>query len=206
MRNLSQPSFAAGSLELVPQNYFVPLNLYHVFGRNAPVEIDVGCGDGAFLAALASQEPEHDFLGIERLFGRVQSACRRLSEGRIGNTRILRVESSYAIRYLIPSGSVAAFYLNFPDPWPKRRHQWRRIVNEEFFKSVHRALLPGGVLRIATDQVDYFNQIQRVSSQAEGFVADCADLELPPTTFEKRFRHQRVKVHQLVLRKISAVR
>jgi tRNA (guanine-N7-)-methyltransferase len=99
------------------------LDIEKVFGRSAPLQVDLGCGDGSFLCALAQRNPDQNFLGIERLLGRIRSAARKAAM--VGNVRLLRMESSYAVRYLLPAGLVETFYLLFPDPWPKRRH-WRR--------------------------------------------------------------------------------
>ena len=122
----------ASEVELVPANCFQPLDLPAVYGRVAPLEIDLGCGDGSFLAALARESPEKNFLGIERLLGRVRSACRRIERAGLTNARVMRFEISYAVEHLLPPGSVTAFYLLFPDPWPKRRHAPRRLVTESF--------------------------------------------------------------------------
>jgi tRNA (guanine-N7-)-methyltransferase len=209
MRKSKELSPAATGSEFVPENYFVPLDLNRVFGRMASVEIDIGCGDGAFLVALASQNPERNFLGIERLLGRARCACRKIAQQKLDNARVIRVESSYAIRYLLPPASVAVFYLMFPDPWPKRRHQRRRIITEEFLGSIRRALLPYGLLRIATDQYDYFTEIQRAVNQRCGFVVEAFRgdaFNIPTTTFEKRFRDQRLEIHRLALRKVWDVR
>jgi tRNA (guanine-N7-)-methyltransferase len=80
-------------------NCFEPLDLRSIFGRRAPVEVDLGCGDGTFLAALAAENPDTDFLGIERLLGRVRSACRKIERNGLTNARILRFEISYAVEY-----------------------------------------------------------------------------------------------------------
>src|SRR4051812_6626980 len=136
--------------ELVPENYFQPLELDSVFSRRAPVEIDLGCGDGSFLAAMAQQNPERNFLGLERLLGRVRSACRKIAQAGLQNARVVRIESSYAVAHLFPPQSVSIFYLLFPDPWPKRRHHSRRLVNEKFLDSIFRALGGDGLFVVAT--------------------------------------------------------
>jgi tRNA (guanine-N7-)-methyltransferase len=107
------------------------LDLEKLFGRNAPLHVDLGCGEGSFLCALAQRMPKKNFLGTERLLGRIRAAACKATT--ITNVRLLRMEISYAVRYLLPPGSVEAFYLLFPDPWPKRRHWRRRIVNENFW-------------------------------------------------------------------------
>jgi tRNA (guanine-N7-)-methyltransferase len=196
-------------IELIPETYVAPLDPISIFGRGAPLHVDLGCGDGSFLCELAQRHPDKDFLGIDRLVGRVGKACRKASA--LENVRILNVESSYAVGYLLPERSVETFYLLFPDPWPKRRHHRRRIVTPDFLDSIHRALADDGFFRIATDQLDYFEQIQRVGENHSGFAivdvnASPARTDLPPTKFERRFSALGSPIYRLVLRKISAVR
>jgi tRNA (guanine-N7-)-methyltransferase len=193
---------ASADAEIIPANYFAPLDLEAVYGRSAPIEVDLGCGDGAFLAAIAAANPARDFLGIERLYGRVQSARRRIMLGELTNARVLRVETSYAVQQLLPAESVALCHLMFPDPWPKRRHWRRRVVTADFLTSIHRALVPLGLLRIVTDQTDYFREIERLAGESAQFVTN-SDPEPPrsPSTFEKRFSPS--EIYRLVLRKVS---
>ncbi len=134
-------------VQLIPESYTVHLDLLKIFERDAPLHVDLGCGDGTFLFALAQRYPEKNFLGIERLSGRVEKASRKAAK--IDNMRVLNVETSYAVRYLLPEQSVETFYLLFPDPWPKRRHHRRRIVTPDFLNSIHASLEENGVLRIA---------------------------------------------------------
>jgi tRNA (guanine-N7-)-methyltransferase len=189
--------------ELIPEDYFAPLDPAAIFARPAPLELDLGCGDGSFLVALAEKFPEHNFLGIERLFGRVRSACGKAARASLPNVRVLRVESSYAVQYLFPLGSIAAMHLLFPDPWPKKRHHRRRIVTREFLASVHRALAPGGRLRVATDQRDYFRAMREVISAAEFREEENhKDAAFPLTTFEKRFAAEGLPNYRLELRKV----
>jgi tRNA (guanine-N7-)-methyltransferase len=170
------------------------------------VEVDLGCGDGTFLAALAAENPDTDFLGIERLLGRVRSACRKIERDGLTNVRILRFEISYAVEYLLPPGSVTAFHILFPDPWPKRRHASRRLVSEGFLAALHRALGPGGVVRIATDDRPYFRQITRMASASELFgLNPNAEGAAAASKFEHRFRGRGVAIHRLELRKVSPV-
>ena len=207
-------------IELIPETYVAPLDLLAIFGRVAPLQVDLGCGDGSFLCELAQLHPDRDFLGIDRLVGRVAKACRKAIA--VENVRILNVESSYAVGYLLPEGSVETFYLMFPDPWPKRRHHRRRIVTKDFLESTHRALENGGILQIATDQFDYFRQIERlartsslqVSEKLDGLKPSSLGEEtssdkndgFPLTKFERRFSALGAPIYRLALRKISPVR
>ena len=195
-------------IELIPETYVAPLDLPATFGRIAPLHVDLGCGDGSFLCELAARCPQKNFLGIERLVGRVAKACRKAAE--LDNVRVLNMESFYAVRYLLPEASVETFYLLFPDPWPKRRHHRRRIVKTDFLDSIHRALVEDGSFRIATDQLDYFNQISHLTRTHSGFEivdlnASPARTEFTRSTFERRFREQNVEVYRLALRKVSPV-
>jgi tRNA (guanine-N7-)-methyltransferase len=196
-------------IELIPETYVAPLDLLAIFGRIAPLDVDLGCGNGDLLCELAHRHPARNFLGIEKLLGRVAKARRKSAN--LENVRVLNVESCYAIRYLLPEASVQNFYLLFPDPWPKRRHHRRRIVTREFLDSIHRALEPGGLLHIATDQLDYFTQMQRIADLPGKL--ECLkhssfrqDVDLPLTKFERRFSDQGAPIYRLVLRKISPVR
>ena len=130
--------------EYVPESLTKPLNWGEIFPRCAPIEIDLGCGDGAFLMAMARANPEHNFLGIERLLGRVRKICRRVAREDLKNSRVLRIEVAYAVSNLLPADSIIAFHLLFPDPWPKRRHHRRRAFTAQFLSCIHRALIGGG--------------------------------------------------------------
>ncbi len=165
--------------------------------------MDLGCGDGSFLCAVAQRLPNKNFLGIERLSYRVRAAARKA--GSLNNVRLLQIESSYAVRYLLPARSVETFYLLFPDPWPKRRHHRRRIVTQDFLTCVHTALEKNGVIYIATDHLDYFRKINEIARSTSGFAMAKLDVELPPSGFELIFRQKGAPIHWLALRKVSPV-
>ena len=177
-----------------------------MYGRVAPLEVDLGCGDGSFLAAIAEKNPERDFLGIERLAGRVRSACRRIERARLGNARVLRLEISYVVERLLPPNSVIAFHLMFPDPWPKRRHASRRLVSESFLASMHRALGAEGRVRMSTDDFAYFRQIAQLVSRSPLFAVNSGAIPTSAVSkFEKRFTHEGAAIHRLELLRVSPV-
>src|SRR5262245_40028186 len=181
------------------------LDLIQLFGRNAPLHVDLGCGDGSFLCEMAQQFPKRNFLGIERLTKRVEKVRRKAEK--IDNVRILRADTLYAVRYLLPESSVETFYLLFPDPWPKRRHQFRRIFTRAFLDAIAVTLEKHGVLRVATDQLDYFHQIERLSRTHSSFkVVDSHDLVLPLTKYDRSFREHGSPIYRQTLRKTSPVR
>jgi tRNA (guanine-N7-)-methyltransferase len=181
------------------------LDLAQLFGRSAPLHVDLGCGDGSFLCHIAREFPAKDFLGIERLTKRVEKVRRKTQM--IDNLRVLGAETLFAVRYLLPESSVETFYLLFPDPWPKRRHQERRVFTHDFLDAIAMALEQNGILHIATDQLDYFHQIERLSRALSRFnIVDFDDAVLPITKFERRFREQGVPIYRLTLRKTSPVK
>jgi tRNA (guanine-N7-)-methyltransferase len=193
-------------VELVPVNCFAPFDFAEIYGRHAPVEIDLGCGDGSFLAAIASENPDRDFLGIERLVGRVRSASGKIARSGLKNARVVQFEISYALERLLPENSVASFHLMFPDPWPKRRHAPRRLMSEKFPALLHRALATNGIVRIATDDSEYYRQIMRLFSASSLFaVVSDAVPATAMSKFEKQFTLAGVKIHRLALRKVSPV-
>jgi tRNA (guanine-N7-)-methyltransferase len=194
-------------IELVPELEVARLDLVQFFGRNAPLHVDLGCGDGSFLCQMAQNFPKRNCLGIERLTKRVEKVRRKAEK--IENVRILRADTLFSVRYLLPESSVETFYLLFPDPWPKRRHQFRRIFTADFLDAIAIALEQQGVLRIATDHIDYFHQIERLSCAHPQFQVvpqPPDDSVLPVTKFETKFRELGAPIYRLTLRKTSPVR
>ena len=181
------------------------LDAKKIFGRRAALHVDLGCGDGSFLCALAQRMPGKNFLGIERLLGRFRSAA--VKAAKIRNVRVLRMESSYVVRYLLPPRSVETFYLLFPDPWPKRRHWRRRIVTPDLLNAISRALVHGGTLLIATDHVSYLEKIKEIAqTNLDLAIVDPANVDLPQSRFARVFQQKGVAIHWLDLRKVSPVR
>lgn len=224
LESAHRPESLRGSPLIKLDSLIDHLDLEKIFGRNAPLHVDLGCGDGGFLCALAQRMPDKNFLRIERLNRRVERTCRKAEK--VDNMRVLNAETSYAVRYLLPENSVETFYLLFPDPWPKRRRQRRRIFSDDFLDSITAALEEGGLLRVATDQVDYFRQMERLSRAHPQFeIGDVTrwhrhpadetvgwkpmppdDGTLPSTKFERKFREQGAAIHWLEVRKVSPVR
>lgn len=143
--------------ELIPEDYFRLLRREEIFpDTSRPLELDVGSGDGTFLISMARQFPDRDFLGIERLGGRVSKIRRAAAKGRLDNVRILCLESSYALGWLLPDSCASRLHLLFPDPWPRKKHQRRRFIQPDNLAALHRVLRPGGDLLFKTDHADYF--------------------------------------------------
>ena len=165
------------------------LDLAKLFPQAQPLEVELGSGDGSFLAEYARRHPEHNFIGIERLLGRLRKLDRKGQRAGLANLRGVRIECSYFVEYLLPPGSVAALHIYFPDPWPKRKHRRHRLVNERFPTLARRALAPGGTVYLRTDDRDYFEQMVTVFAAEPAFhaVETPGELALLLTDFEREF-------------------
>lgn len=147
------------SLRRVPSDWLHPMDLGNVFDRAGPVDIDLGCGKGRFLLARASAHPEVNFLGIDRMLRRIRKIDHKAQRRGLDNIRLLRIEAYYAVSYLIPADAIRTYFIFFPDPWPKKRHHDNRLFNPRFVDALHRTLVPGGVVHVATDHQPYFEAI-----------------------------------------------
>jgi len=175
-----------------PANWLDPLDWTQVFPKAQPVEIDIGSGKGGFLLWAAQAIPERNFLGIERQLIRLRKVDKKILRLQLPNARQMRCEASYLVSKLIRDGAVAAYHIYFPDPWPKRRHHPRRLFQPEFIRELHRTLGKGGAVHAATDDLDYFEYIQKVMRASGLFTEQETDL-LPveaQTEFEKIFLAQ----------------
>lgn len=147
------------SLRVMPEQWLDPEPVTSWFSEDQPLEIDLGCGKGRFLLARAAACKGVNFLGIERLLGRVNKLERKAQKAGLNNVRICRVEGYYATRFLIPRCSVRTYYIFFPDPWPKRKHHQHRIMNVRFVDALYETLEPGGIVHFATDHLPYFYEV-----------------------------------------------
>lgn len=191
------------TLILTPKSYIQPLPLEELFGAGRRIEVELGAGDGSFLAAWAKAHPEIQFLGIERLLGRLRKIDRKAKRAGLRNLRLVRIEASYLVDYLLPPESVAAFHIYFPDPWPKRRHWKNRLITEGFTHSLRKRLRPGGIVYLRTDNEDYFRQM------VESFAAnpDFEKIETPAhllaavTDFEREFHKKGIPTLEAAYRR-----
>src|SRR2546422_4795723 len=103
-----------------------------LFARAQPLEVELGSGDGSFVLRYAQLYPDRNLLGVERLLGRLRKIDRKGLRAGLTNLRLVRLEASYFLRYLLPDGSVRALHVYFPDPWPKRKHRKNRLINAGF--------------------------------------------------------------------------
>ncbi len=171
------------------------INLASLFPSDQPLEVELGSGDGSFLAGYAGLHPGHNFIGVERLLGRMRKLDRKGRLASLTNLRGVRIESSYFLEYLLPAGSAVALHIYFPDPWPKRQHRRHRLINERFPPLARQALAPGGTVYLRTDDEDYFGQMVTVFEASRDFrqVETPEELAGLLTDFEKDFQGRGVK-------------
>ncbi|MCS1410810.1 MAG: tRNA (guanine-N(7)-)-methyltransferase [Verrucomicrobia subdivision 3 bacterium] len=172
-----------------PYSYFEPLPLDCIFPSNAPLEVEIGCGNGSFLITYAAQNPETNFLGIERLLGRIRKLDRKAKRAGVSNIKIVRVEAAYCVEYMLPPESIHACHIYFPDPWPKKKHWKKRLIAPKFVEQLAVALQLGGRVYLRTDNEPYFEQILQVFGDNKRFQATVAPPELTQivTHFERSF-------------------
>jgi tRNA (guanine-N7-)-methyltransferase len=168
-----------------------PLDAATVFGRVAPLVVEVGFGMGQSTAAIAAARPETDFIGIEVHEAGVGALLQRIEALGLANLRIVRHDAVEVLTSMIAPGSLAALHLFFPDPWPKKRHWKRRLVQPAFAALVASRLAPGGVWHAATDWQPYAEQmltVMRAEGLLENTAADYAPRPeaRPLTKFEQR--------------------
>jgi tRNA (guanine-N7-)-methyltransferase len=211
MENLSPASSPAppaagplpeGTLILRP-DIMQRLDLPAIFGNTRPVELELGAGDGSFLVNYTALHPEHNFLGAERLLGRLRKIDRKGRRAGLTNLRVLRLEASYLLEWMVPAGSLDAIHVYFPDPWPKRRHWKNRLINERFTHLAHHALKPEGTVYLRTDDLPYFEQMERVFAGNPGFSrTDTAEeLQAVKTDFERGFNAQGIPTNRAAFRR-----
>ncbi|MES9972166.1 MAG: tRNA (guanosine(46)-N7)-methyltransferase TrmB [Candidatus Thiodiazotropha sp.] len=170
-----------------------PLDLAALFGRQAPVTLEIGFGNGEALAQLAARHPHEDFLGVEVHTPGVGHLMLKLAQQESHNVRILQTDAMQLLRQQIPEACLERVLLYFPDPWHKRRHHKRRIVQQEFADLMYRVLKPDGVIHMATDWKAYAKQMMAVFTQHRGFANQAGKGNYSPrpetrplTKFEQR--------------------
>ena len=178
------------------------LDRENIFGRKAPLVLEIGSGMGETTAAIAAAHPEADFLAVEVHGPGVGSLLNRLAAQELANVRVVRHDAVEVLRHMIPDAALAALHLFFPDPWPKKRHHKRRLVQPAFAALAASKLAPDGILHAATDWPDYADHMHEVLSKENllesartGFV------ERSVTKFEARGRRLGHPIRDLYFRR-----
>jgi len=185
----------APALRLDPERALESLDWGEVFESDGPVEIELGIGVGRFLLASAAQRPEVNHLGIEWANKYLRIAERRADKRGLKNIRFARLDGRELICRTVPDHSVSAYYVFYPDPWPKKRHHKRRFFQPETLDHLVRTLVPNGWLHVATDHEEYWSVIEpllegdaRFVRQAEfGGPAFPLPTDGPLTNYEEKY-------------------
>ncbi|MFY8215942.1 MAG: tRNA (guanosine(46)-N7)-methyltransferase TrmB [Chthoniobacterales bacterium] len=168
-----------------------------------PLEIDVGCHRGAFVVEMASRYPGSRFLGIERQRSRAERCGSKLRRIELANGYVVQGDGLDVASRILPDRSVAKIHVSFPDPWPKRRHHVRRMVNEEFLHAAHRLLAVGGELRLMTDDEPYFRAMELAANQTAALWSEAPwedGREVAETEFQRKFAAKGLVPFRLALR------
>jgi tRNA (guanine-N7-)-methyltransferase len=196
--------------QLLPR-YGIPFSRQHIdlkeiFGRKAANILEIGCGMGETTAAIAAAHPEADYLGIEVHTPGVGSLLKLIEAQGITNLRLIQHDAVEVLREMIPPASLDGAHIFFPDPWPKKRHHKRRLIQPDFASLLASRLRPGGYLHLATDWQEYAEQMLQVLS-AEPQLENSAEAYAPrpgyrpQTKFETRGLRLGHGVWDLVFRK-----
>jgi tRNA (guanine-N7-)-methyltransferase len=180
-----------------------------LFGRQGPRILEIGFGNGASLAEMAANHPENDYLGIEVHKPGVGNLLLQVEKQALKNIRVSNDDAVEVLERQIPGASLDAVFLFFPDPWHKRKHHKRRIIQSDFAQLVHRKLKPGGLFHMATDWKNYAEYMMAVMSSADGFenIAGGGQYTARPeyrplTKFEQRGHRLGHGVWDLIFKKV----
>ena len=196
-------------VSLNPEELDGKIDFPKLFGRSGPVEVEIGCGKGTFLVNQADTEPDVNFIGIEWANKYYRHAVDRIGRWDLKNVRIIRADAAVFIADFLSDDSVDRFHIYFPDPWPKKRHHKRRFFNETNIEQILRCLKKGGLIKVATDHSDYFDQINRVTAKLGDRVeqmeflttAGATDDEWVGTNFERKYLKEKRPIYTLAVRK-----
>jgi tRNA (guanine-N7-)-methyltransferase len=184
-----------------------PLDLDRLFGRSAPKILEIGFGMGETTAAIAQQYPENDYLGVEVHTPGVGSLLKRIAEGKLRNIRIIQHDAVEVLQHMIAPRALDAVHIFFPDPWPKKRHHKRRLIQAPLVALLASKMKPGAIVHSCTDWEEYAQQMLGVLSAepalrntGSGYV-DRPDTR-PETKFERRGLDLGHRVWDLAFKKI----
>lgn len=186
------------------------LNLEQTFGRIAPVTLEIGFGMGQSLLQMAQENPERDYIGVEVHTPGVGRLLHDITASGTNNIRVYRHDAVEVLRDCIPDAALASVQIFFPDPWHKKRHHKRRLIQPLFLQQLAAKIQPGGILHLATDWENYAQQMMAVLSDSQQFRNTCAPGQFSPrpehrplTKFERRGERLGHGVWDLLFEKVA---
>jgi tRNA (guanine-N7-)-methyltransferase len=178
------------------------LDLDRLFGRAAPKILEIGFGMGETTAAIAQQHPGNDYLGIEVHGPGVGSLLKSIAGLHLGNVRVIQHDAVEVLQHMIAPAALDGVHIFFPDPWPKKRHHKRRLIQPSFVELLAAKMKPGAYLHACTDWEDYARQMDEVLRSTPALREVTSRADRPETKFERRGRALGHRIWDLVFRKI----
>ncbi|MBN2456420.1 MAG: tRNA (guanosine(46)-N7)-methyltransferase TrmB [Sedimentisphaerales bacterium] len=196
-------------VSLKPEDFDGKIDFAQIFGRSAPVHIEIGSGKATFLVSEAKVTPGVDFIGIERAGRYYRWSIDRIGRWNLTNVRIILADAASFLTNRVSDNCVDCFHIYFPDPWPKKRHHKRRFFCPSNLEQLIRCLKKGGTVRLASDHKEYFEQISRLINAQEQLenidflpTAGARGPEYVGTNFERKYLKEQRQIYTLAARKI----
>jgi len=191
---------SAAVIEQIPVQQDRQYDLAAIFGNDHPVELELGIGKGRFLIQQAEAHADVNYVGVEWASRYYRLVAQRIARRGLSNARVLRDDAARVVRDTLPPASISALHVYFPDPWPKAKHNKRRLIQAPFARNCSVILKPGARVLLATDHADYAVQMEQVFRDDPDFeqVGRAIGDEAPEgiTNWEVRFRREGRTIHK----------
>lgn len=186
-----------------PGHLTFPLDIKILFQRSGPFVLEIGFGDGNYLARLANENPTWNLLGVEVSMGSMWRAYRRMKRERLSNVRLFHGNGRFVIRETIAPKALEAVYVNFPDPWPRKKHWSNRLLQSSFFELASTKLVDGGWIALTTDHEEYFEYAQREADRSGVFEIEeqTAPRASLLTKYAMKWQEQKRPIYHVLFRK-----
>lgn len=184
----------------------LPLAASDLFGQDCSLELEIGCGKGRFLVERGGARPDVGLLGVERARKYLELSARRIRRAALANVRVLHSTAEDVLFRCLGDGSLAAVYVFFPDPWPKKRHHKRRFLRPENVSRIAEVLEPDGRLLVKTDHPAYAEVVAQVLASESLLVPDATESAfagIAPTSFEIKYERESRAFHRFAYRRRS---
>ena len=191
----------------IPFNSACPLQTESTFNNSNPLIIEIGFGMGVTTASIASSFPKNNYLGIEVFLSGVGKLLHEIHSKKLDNVRIIRFNAVEVLQEMVPDNSITGFHIFFPDPWHKKKHNKRRLVQKDFIEIMQKKLIPGGYIYAVTDWTPYaewmleeFNKVNSLVNSAKNGYCDPVAWR-PLTKFEQKGLAKNHSIHEIWVKK-----